>query len=183
MNNFYKSTLMAAFSLFNGSNLALQANEHDEKSNLKAHLLLNEKESCWFKSESGRSQISRQTSNGRGGDSCIQGTYQQFKKQLISSPRIRPHVCLSFSFSRSDARVAGVTGPAWFHCLGIPLKSKYTSGSISLRIMALLAIFTSPFLCLPNVQIRPVGPIPSKGIQREWLGVLTRSCSVAVQIS
>ena len=29
---------MAAYLLFNGSNLALQANEYDEKSNRKAHL-------------------------------------------------------------------------------------------------------------------------------------------------
>ena len=33
------------------------------------------------------------------------------KTQLISSPRIRPHVCQSFLFSRSDAPVAGASGP------------------------------------------------------------------------
>lgn len=37
MNKFYQSTLMANSFIFNGSNLALQANEHHEKSNRKAH--------------------------------------------------------------------------------------------------------------------------------------------------
>ena len=37
MNKFYQSTLMANSIILNGSNLALQANEHNEKSKRKAH--------------------------------------------------------------------------------------------------------------------------------------------------
>jgi hypothetical protein len=103
---------MAAFFMFNGSNLALQANEHDEKSNLKAHLYEMKKKVADLRAKAADLKSHGKHQTAEEVIHASKELYQQFKKQLISSPRIRPHVCRSFSFSRSDARVAGVTGPA-----------------------------------------------------------------------
>ena len=82
MNKFYQSTLMASSFIFNGSNLALQANEHHEKSNRKAHPYEMKKKVADLRAKAADLKSHGQHQVAEGVIHEFKAFCQQFKKQF-----------------------------------------------------------------------------------------------------